>query len=131
MGFWGKLFGTDKALEEGIKTVGTSVTGVISGIDAAFYTKEEKVNDIKEVLFKLQDQYTPRSMSRRILAVMFAIDFSILMLTALIFACFGKTDIVARIIEVANAFSMGTIMLTVIVFFFGYYGVQKYNESKK
>lgn len=38
MGFFGKLFGSDKALE-GI------VTGVTKGLDALVYTDEEKAND--------------------------------------------------------------------------------------
>jgi hypothetical protein len=144
MGFWGKLIGTDEALKTGAKAVGEATTGIIAGIDAAWYTKEEQARDVKEILFKLQDQYTPRSMSRRIFAIGFLILFSIFALTALVFACLEQFTIInadpsstveatakavehhahyEAIIAVANALSIGTIMLTIVIFYFGYYGV--------
>jgi len=97
----GKVLGTDKGLETGMKIVEKSVGGIISGIDAAFYTNEEKAHDIKEMIFKLQDQFTPRSISRRILAIMFSSVFLGMAITATIFACLGKTKIVTNIVAIA------------------------------
>lgn len=131
MGFWGKLFGTDEALKHGAEMAHEATSGIIAGIDAAFYTKEENVRDVKEVLFKLQDQYTPRSISRRLIAIIFTLVFCIFALTALVFACLGYAPIVKSIIEVAAAFSLGTVMLTIVVFYFGYYGAQKIISGSK
>lgn len=125
MGFLGKLFGTDEAMKHGAEMAHEATTGIIAGIDAAWYTKEEQAKDIKDILFKLQDQYTPRSMSRRIIAVLFAVVFCAFALTALVFACMGKFDVANSIISVAGAFNFGGIMLTIVVFYFGYYGAQK------
>lgn len=127
----GKVLGTDKGLEVGVKIIDKSVGGIISGIDAAFYTSEEKAHDIKEMIFKLQDQFTPRAISRRILAIMFTVVFLGIVTTAVIFACFGKTTTVKDIILVAEAFQMGWIMLSIIAFYFGYYGWQQIKGVKK
>lgn len=131
MGFLGKLLGTDKALKTGAKIAADATGGIIKGIDAAFYTKEEAAADIKEMLFKLQDQYTPRSVSRRVIAVIFTSVFCIFALTALVFACMAKSEIVKSIVSVASAFQLGTIMLTIVVFYFGYYGAQKIIAGKR
>lgn len=130
MGWIGKLFGTDTALEVGAKAVGEATTGLIKGIDAAFYTKQENIQDIKEVLISLQDQYTPRSISRRLLAVWFAFLFGAFCITALVFACLGKTIVVNSLIDAATAFHLGWIMTTIIIFYFGYYGVGKFFDAK-
>ena len=131
MGIWGKLFGTDEALKHGVEAAHEATGAIISGIDAAFYTKEETVEDIKYILFKLQDQFTPRSISRRMIAIIFTLMFCIFAITALVFACFGAGEVVNAIISVAGAFSLGTIMLTIVVFYFGYYGAQKILSGKK
>ena len=134
IGFLGKLFGTDVALKEGAKIASKATGGIISGLDAAFYTKEENVRDIKEVLFKLQDQYTPRSISRRLIALIFTSVYCLFALVTLAFACYGKMLVVGSIIKVAGAYSLSTIMITIVIFYFGYYGVQSImgkNKKKK
>lgn len=127
----GKVLGTDKGLEKGVDIIDKSVGGVIAGIDAAFYTNEEKAHDIKEMIFKLQDQFTPRAISRRILAIMFTSVFLGIVVTSVIFACFGRTTVVTDIIAVAAAFQLGWIMLSVVAFYFGYYGWQQIKGVKE
>lgn len=131
LGFWGKLFGTDAALKHGAEAAHEATGAIINGIDASFYTKEETVNDIKEILFKLQDQFIPRSISRRMIAIIFTLMFCLFAVTALVFACFGAGEVVAAIISVAAAFRLGIIMLTIFFFYFGYYGTQKILADKK
>lgn len=125
MGWLGKLFGTDAALENGVKIAGNVTNGIMSGIDNAFYTDQEKAQESTKVLLALQDQYTPRSISRRILAFMFSLCFCLSFITALIFACFDKTESVNDIIGLVKAYDLGWIMITIVIFYFGNYMVDK------
>lgn len=133
--FLGKLLGTDKALATGADIAAKATSGIISGIDAAFYTKEEHVNDVKEVLFKLQDQYTPRSASRRLIAVMAMGVFCLYALVALgvivaaIFLPFEAAPVIVMLIDTASALYLPWIILTIITFYFGYYGWKKIKEA--
>ena len=130
MGIFGKLFGTDKALSDGMGILKKVTGGVVDGIDAAWYTTEEKSRDIIKVLLSLQDQFTPRSISRRILACMFTAVYLCLVLITALFACLGYSDIVNSIISIIKAFELGWIQLTIIIFYFGYYGAGKMMGKK-
>ena len=133
----GKLFGTDAALEAGAEVVKKSTAGIISGIDAAFYTKEEQIADIKEVLIKLQDQYTPRSVSRRLIAVMVCGVFCAYCLAALaVILCGLIFDLtigptIEALVMIADKLNIPWIILTVFTFYFGYYGWKKVKETQK
>ena len=130
LGAWlGKLFGTDEAMKAGVRVAEQSVGSAIKGIDALVYTNEEKISDVKDMVFKLQDQFTPRAISRRILAIMFTTVFLGLCIVAVIFACFGATAIVNDIINIAIAFHLGWIMLSIVAFYFGFYQWGKLKKS--
>lgn len=101
------------------------VNGVIGGIDAAFFTDEERQQMAQDLLKQLYDNFMPRAISRRILAVIIFVLFSIYALTALVFACLNMVEVVNRIIEVAEAIKLGWMAITVTIFYFGYYGFQK------
>lgn len=120
--FVGKLFGSAKAVE-------TMTSGAVSGLDAIVFTSEEKANLAKEILFKLQDQWQPRALSRRIIAIMITAIFCIFLLVGLVLACFSMKEQIKLMIEFAVAFQLGWIMLTIVVFYFGYYGFLK-NKGK-
>jgi hypothetical protein len=130
MSFWGRIFGTEKALESGLRTVEKATDGVIAGIDAAFYTKEEKAADnIRLTKFRmdmvksLQDECTPRALTRRVLAIII-LGHVFLHLDAAI-VCFilrmnGAVDFILKLVEAEM-----TLASIVAFFYFGYYGVKK------
>ena len=124
MGLLGTLFGSPK-------TVNTITDGLTRGIDAVVFTPEEKANFIKDMVLKLQDQYLPRALSRRIIAVLITAIFCLFCIVGLIFACFNKPDIVDNIIKVAEAFKLGWIMGAIVVFYFGYYGAMNVLKKDK
>ena len=95
------------------------IDGAISGIDALVFTDEEKSNFIKGLLKQLYDNFMPRAISRRVIAVIIIGVFSIFALTGLVFACFGRMNVVNEIIKVAVAFKIGWAAMTVIAFYFG------------
>ena len=130
LGFLGRLFGTKKGMDTALGMADKAVGGVISGIDAAWYTNEEKARDIKEILFKLQDQFTPRSISRRLIAFLFVATFCVAFLVALVFTCLKQTDITTNVINLTIAFKFPYIIITIVIFYFGYYGVEKFKEKK-
>ncbi len=129
-GFIGRLFGTKTGMDTAVGMVGKAVDGIISGVDASFYTPEEKAGDIAKMVFTLQDQFTPRSVSRRILAFLFASIFSVAFLVALVFTCFKNFIIVKAIIELVVAFQLPWIIMSIIIFYFGYYGIEKIKKKK-
>jgi hypothetical protein len=124
MGIWATLFGSPKAVED-------ITSGIINAGDALVYTAEEKATFTKEVLFKLQDQWMPRAISRRLIAFMITAVFCIFMLTSLVFACFKQPEIVQAIINTAKAFQLGWLQITIVVFYFGYYGFKMQQEKPK
>jgi len=123
MGLLGTLFGSDKVID-------SLTSGITRGIDAAIFTKEEKANFMKDMVLKLQDQWMPRAISRRIVAILITTIFVVFCLTALVFACFSKTEVCKDIIDVAIAFKLGWIQGAIIVFYFGYYGAAAIKEAK-
>lgn len=129
--FLGRLFGTAKGMDTALGMVDKVVGGTISGIDALVYTKEEKANDIAKMVFKLQDQFTPRAISRRIIAFMFASIFSISFLVALVFTCLSKFKVVDAIIKLVVAFQLPWIIISIIIFYFGYYGFKQIKGGDK
>ena len=129
-GFLGRLFGTKKGMDTAVGMVDKSVSGIISGIDAAFYTNEEKANDISKMVLGLQDQFTPRAISRRLIAFMFTSVFCGAFVTALVFTCFKMYTVTKSIIDLVIAFQLPWIIMTVVVFYFGYYGISKIKGKK-
>lgn len=129
-GLWSTIFGTPKAVSDAGEIAKTVTGGIVSGIDKAFYTEEEKAENsltrfqlIADLIKSLQDQFTPRAISRRIIAFMFCSVFLLAFLTCLIFLFLGKLDMIKAIVDLVNAFLLGEIVLTIIFFYFGYYGV--------
>jgi len=101
-GIFGKLFGSEKVIDAGI-----------NGIDKMFFTGEEK-SDAK---LKFLKAYEPFKLAQRLLALIFAFDFSVAFLAAIVFACSGLDW--RPIVNVVVAFNLGTIVLAIVVFYFG------------
>lgn len=99
MGFWGKLFGTEKVID-----------GAIAGIDKAFYTAEEKAENgiivmgIKEKLLKA---YEPYKIAQRFLALIVAIPYMMVYLLSAGFYAYGLTiediETAKRMLEASKA----------------------------
>jgi len=130
-GFLGRLFGTAKGMDTAVGMIDKTVGGIISGIDKSFYTNEEKAGDIAKMVFTLQDQFTPRAISRRIIAFMFAGIFSVAFITALVFTCLKMFTVTKAIIDLVVAFQLPWIIISIIVFYFGYYGFKQIKAEKK
>jgi hypothetical protein len=133
MSWLGKIFGTNKAVEEGAKTIREGVDWVGRGIDAAFYTEEEKAADGKELIKMrmgmvkdLQDQYAPRSLTRRVLAIIVFGNFFLHINIALLFWFLGQEiELVIDMIKMELQ-----LVLIVAFFYFGYYGVKQVMTKK-
>lgn len=107
------------------------VDGAMKGIDKIFFTAEEKSEFISGMLKQLYDQFMPRAISRRVISIMMLAVFDIAFLVAVVYACLGETEVVNSIIAIVSAFQMGWIAITIIIFYFGYYGVEKFKKGGK
>ncbi len=127
MSWIGKIFGTEKAIEKGMDTIDTIANGAIRGLDAAFYTKEEKAIDgIKimamrmDMVKSLQDENSARSLTRRILAIIILGNFFLHLNAYLVLRYFNVDLPVGEVLAAES-----TLVSIVGFFYFGYYGVKK------
>lgn len=157
LGAWfGKIFGTGKALEQGLSTVDTVAKGTIAGMDALFYTAEEKSNDSirvtkmrMDMVKGIQDEFAPRAITRRVLAIIIIasvfLHFQVMMLLACFSALWPRfreiTDAAGKTVSVnvyQEAMSLAGIYLVeevkiamiVVFFYFGYYGVKSVIKAR-
>ena len=108
-GILGKLFGSDKVID-----------GAMRGIDALVYTDEEKANmelSKAKVKIDLLGAYAPFKIAQRYLAVMFSAAFIFLLLVSTALAILKMPY--QPILDVAEAFSLGYIVLAIVTFYFG------------
>ena len=141
MGFLSWMFGTPKAFEETAKTVNKTIDWVGKGIDAAWYTDEEKAKDLKahnknirDMILKLQDEYTPRAITRRIIAVFVVGNMALHLNIAIFFAWLGAYR--PKVTDGVNAWDKTLditlqlitqelkMVMIIVFFYFGYYGVK-------
>jgi len=125
------FFGGSEAAAHVIKT---AADGVYNGIDKVIYTDEEKSEDntlrLKSFLdFAKQtlDENSIRNVTRRWLAWGVVGWTLINAQIAIVYAIRGQTEVVDRIIDVANAFSIGLAFLSVMGL---YFGVQFFRGNK-
>lgn len=101
------------------------------GIDALFFTDEEKVQASQKVLETViemhkatADENSVRSRARRALAIIVIADYMALLNLAAILYCFGVTRDAARgVFDIANM-GAGFMVSAVTIFYFGYYGIK-------
>lgn len=111
LSFLGRLFGTEKGLQKGLDMID-------KGIDGAFYTSDEK----SEMAKSLQDEFTPRAITRRILAVIIIAHFFV---HIDLWVYFAWVDNAVMIRELKDMLAIEwKLALTVIIFYFGYYGIK-------
>lgn len=108
MSLWGKLLGSDKIIDGGMKA-----------IDKAFYTAEEKADDhnkrmsLKALLLKA---YEPFKVAQRFLALIYGIPY-VIAWTVTFFASFFK-DVSVQFEFLADS-RMATANMIILAFYFG------------
>ena len=88
------------------------VDSAISGVDKAFFTKEEKM----DVFQKLLVLYEPYKLAQRILAIVFCVPW-VLSWSAVVISSFFGFD-TSKISPLLGG-QMGNIVLTIAAFYFG------------
>ena len=138
MAFW-DFFTASKTATETAKNV---VDGAIAGIDKAFYTPEEKADNMVKRMELFQQGYsiwleaqkvlvnetTPRSITRRVLAILILASFLVLVLAAGV--AFIFVPLWAEWLIKCSGYLKGLAM-TVGVFYFGYYAVDNIVSAVK
>jgi len=114
MSILGTIFGSSKSIEKSFEL-----------IDNAFYTNEEKAKQKVEILKASE----PFKLAQRYLALMFGFNFTIAFLIALIFSILGRD--IGPILKVVVAFNLGSIILAIVVFYFGGGTINSLREIKK
>ena len=118
MSWLGRLFGTEKGLEKGLDMIS-------KGIDGAFYTGDEK----SEMAKSLQDEFTPRAITRRVLAIIVIAHFFIHIDLWVYFAWTNNVNMVKELKEILTM--EGKLAMAVIIFYFGYYGIKSILKERK
>lgn len=100
--FFGGIFGSDKSINKGLEL-----------LDDAIFTDEEK----KEALLKLIEARQGFKLTQRLVTIVFLFNFSVTYLTCFFMQLVGYQ--IDHLIAVINAFHIGYIMITIILFYFG------------
>ena len=138
MAFW-DIFTASKVAAD---TAAKVVDGTINGIDAVFYTDQEKAENVVKRIELFQQGYsiwleaqkvlinesTPRSITRRILAVLILASFLVLILAA--GGVWFFNEIWAKWLIECSGYLKG-LAITVGVFYFGYYAIGNVVEAVK
>jgi hypothetical protein len=137
MGFWGTLFGSTAVVEKAADTVSTAVKTGFGMLDNAFYTDQEKAADSREgmkIWLEIQKviagENSLRSITRRVIAWAFVAQFLLALNVCLVCVLFWS-DKVDDVISVISAFQLGWIVLTIVAFYFGTYGIGQMLGGKK
>lgn len=124
MSFLSGLFSSTSVIDK-------TTDALISSGDKLVYTDEEKADmklKLGEFHIKLLTAYEPFKIAQRILAIWFSLLFGISFLIALFLAINGK-DITA-VLETVSSFSLGTIVLAIVVFYFGGGTIESFKNIK-
>jgi len=140
MGFWSKITGkdqVDKVIETGTKVVNSS----LKGLDMIVYTKEEKAiaqqkvlelttNSVIKMVELANNENSIRSITRRIIAILFVGIFDASFLVSIGYGIHGDMNTVQRILDIVKAFSLPTLVMGISFFYFGYYGISQLIKKK-
>ena len=131
MGILSFLTGSGKAMD----TASNVVDGAISGIDKLWFTDEEKSQASSKVLEIVLErariaggESTVRSMTRRLVALAFCIPFVLMSLFAIAIYKYNSEWALFSL-SVANSWKY--IMISIVIWFFGSYGVGYLMDKKK
>lgn len=134
MSWFTTLLGTPKI----VSTVADTVKSGVGMLDNAFYTDQEKAaNSLKmtDIWLKIQkaiaDENSIRSITRRILAWGILVNFLIIIDIGVYLVVAGNTDKVNALKAFIIDTKVGWMALSVVIFYFGYYGIQAIRGTKK
>lgn len=122
MSWWNFLTSSDKVVETGTDLIKMGA----NGIDALFYTQEEKaqagikvMDQVLEMNRVANEESSIRSITRRAIAWVIIGNFTIFSISALIVTLMGELEITASILQLMGSLSLPMITLAVVVFYFG------------
>ena len=129
---------------EGIKMANTLVEGAVKGMDALWYTDEEKAQDKGKVMDNYLElikttagENTAKSKTRRILAIMIIGNALIMTWFTILFKLLGiflesdKSDKAAVFVFTFLKEFWYYPVLSVVIFYFGYYAWMNIKKTKK
>jgi len=127
------MFGFIKSLFVAPEAVSKVIDAVVSAGDAAIYTTEEKATDVLSLVFAgWKDQYTPRAITRRILACIayahffLLIDITVAQILLYYLLGIGSLELIKTLIELIKW--IGGLVITPITVF--YFGIYLWNQGK-
>lgn len=129
MGFFSSIFGTKDIVKDGLKM-----------IDEAFYTDEEKAQDMMKLLEKKAElkirqleAYHPYKKTQRFLALSFVFIYLFIMVNGVVSQLYGlvNLDDVKNALKFANEMWLGEIVLIIVTFYFGGGAVEGVLEKMK
>jgi len=131
VGFFSFLSGSTKAVE----TINTLATGAVAAIDKIVFTDEEKADGIREVVnivierVKLASgESSVRSITRRIIAIMFCGAFlSLLLGSGAVYPWFK--DWALHLYNLST--TLKNPIIAIIIFYFGSYGIGYLMDKRK
>ena len=135
MGLFSWFQTSEKAVDTGLDLIKDAA----SGIDMLVFTDEEKslaslkiMDQALEFNRAIRDENSVRSRARRLLAVLFCVNYICLIDFGFYWwLAQGKEVVTGKdIITLATA-AFGTIVLSIIVSYFGYYGIMNIYDKKK
>jgi hypothetical protein len=134
MGIWGWLTGAQQ-IDKAMDIAKESTTGIIAGIDAAWFTPEEKSRAALEItqaaiemVLATQGESTVRSVTRRVLAWAIMGTFLFLLLFG---TMIYKVDPEWSLYCLNSAKALTFLATPVGIFYFGYYGIKQLRGKKK
>lgn len=119
IGIIGKILGSDKVIESGLKL-----------IDDMHTSTEEEVKAKADAKTQLLQAYAPFKLAQRYLALMFGLTFlaSYILVLAMTISGQGDPDAVTKVME---QFSINYAMLIILGFYFGGGAVEGFLDRKK
>lgn len=112
MSFFSRLFGSEKA-----------VGGIVKGVDAAFFTKEEKAEHFLRIL----KAYEPFKLAQRFLALIVGIPYVVVWVICAVTMFFTDTS---KVVAEWNNETLGTPFALILAFYFGGGAVEGIIRSK-
>lgn len=109
-----------------VKSAESIVEGVKAGVDKSFFTSEEKSDMAFKFVDRLYDQFTPRAISRRILAVWFCILYGLVFIAgAVLILVRIDQGVIDALFTWTDKFRFPWIIGAIVVFYFGLYAIDK------
>ena len=134
LGWLGNLFNAKESTEKVLSIAEKTTSGVVAGIDALFFTDEEKshasqkaIETYIELMKTTANENSTRSMTRRILAIMVMGTFLLFLIAGAIIWRFN-TEWAMYVL--GNAKTLSNLALAVGVFYFGPYQIGKAFSKK-